>query len=149
MTKSTITREMHAKLNYQSSQSVHYNVRIHYFSVHYYASSLQITLNSFRHIQKLCKCLLVRIPCFPQNNNLFGKALHLLNAAQFYWGRKSHFSYFRVKEYAMFSRVSTSFTVTELENFVFKQVVQRNILRFCKVSKERAKLDLYQQMKIQ
>ena len=41
---STITGEIHAKIDNWSAQSVHYNERFHYYGVHYYERRLYIIL---------------------------------------------------------------------------------------------------------
>ena len=37
---STITGEIHAKIDNQSAQSVHYNEKFHYYAIHYYERPL-------------------------------------------------------------------------------------------------------------
>ena len=39
---STITGEIHAKIDNWSAQSVHYNERFHYYGVHYYERRLYL-----------------------------------------------------------------------------------------------------------
>ena len=54
MSNSTITGEIHTKIDNRSAKSVHYNEKFHYYGVHYYERRLYLLV-------KIPPCLLITV----------------------------------------------------------------------------------------